>query len=75
MDIGLKMCIRDRFLRVLSSSISIAFQKNIYIEDLLYSTLLALTKISEEKDKDTGEHIVRMRDYSTKLARLMSRCV
>ncbi len=62
-----------RFLRVLSSSISIAFQKNIYIEDLLYSTLLALTKISEEKDKDTGEHIVRMRDYSTKLARLMSK--
>lgn len=61
------------FLRVLSNSIAIAFQQNIYIEDLLYSTLLALTKISEEKDKDTGEHLIRMSEYSTKLARLMSK--
>lgn len=62
-----------KFLSLLGSSISIAFQKNIFIEDLLYSSLLALTKISEEKDQDTGEHLVRMREYSTKLTKLMKR--
>lgn len=62
-----------RFLNVLSNSIAVSFQKNIFIEDLLYSSLLALTKISEEKDEDTGEHLGRMKRYSTALAKLMKK--
>lgn len=62
-----------RFLNVLSNSIAVSFQKNIFVEDLLYSSLLALTKISEEKDEDTGEHLGRMKRYSTTLAKLMKK--
>lgn len=61
------------FLNMLSNSIAVSFQKNIFIEDLLYSSLLALTKISEEKDEDTGEHLGRMKRYSTVLAKLMKK--
>lgn len=61
------------FLNILSNSIAVSFQKNIFIEDLLYSSLLALTKISEEKDEDTGEHLGRMKRYSAELAKLMKK--
>jgi len=56
------------FLEILSDSISISLNKNIFIDELLYSTLLALAKMAEARDEDTGDHLDRMKRYSTKIA-------
>lgn len=57
-----------KFLKTLSSSISIGFNKSIFIDELLYSTLLALTKMAEERDEETGDHLERIKKYSLKIA-------
>jgi len=56
------------FLEILSDSISISLNKNIFIDELLYSTLLALAKMAESRDEDTGNHLDRMKIYSAKIA-------
>jgi HD-GYP domain-containing protein (c-di-GMP phosphodiesterase class II) len=56
------------FLKIISSSIAISFNNTIFIDELLYSTLLALAKMAESRDEDTGEHLDRMKLYSIKLA-------
>lgn len=56
------------FLETLSDSISISLNKNIFIDELLYSTLLALAKMAEARDEDTGDHLDRMKAYSAKIA-------
>ncbi len=52
------------FLKTLSNSIAISLNKNIFIDEMLYSTLLALTKMAEARDEDTGDHLERMKEYS-----------
>lgn len=59
------------YLRLISNSIAISFQKNIFIDDLLYSSVMALVKLSEARDEDTADHLVRMKRYCTLLARIM----
>jgi HD-GYP domain-containing protein (c-di-GMP phosphodiesterase class II) len=56
------------FLKIISSSIAISFNNTIFIDELLYSTLLALAKMAESRDENTGDHIDRMKLYSVKLA-------
>lgn len=56
------------FLEILSDSIAISLNKNIFIDELLYSTLLALAKMAEARDEDTGDHLDRMKKYSVKIA-------
>ena len=51
------------FLKIISNSIALSFQKNIFMDELLYSSVLALAKLSEARDEDTGEHLVRMANY------------
>lgn len=59
------------FLETLSSSIAISLNKNIFIDEMLYSTLLALTKMAEARDEDTGDHLDRMTAYSVKISEFL----
>ncbi len=61
------------FLKTLSNSIAISLNKNIFIDEMLYSTLLALTKMAEARDEDTGEHLDRMTAYSAKITEFLVR--
>lgn len=56
------------FLRIIANSIAISFSKSIFIDELLYSNILALTKLAESRDEDTGEHLERMKIYSRAVA-------
>ncbi len=60
-----------KFLSVLANSISICFDKNIFFDDLLYSSILALAKLAEARDEDTGEHLERMKKYARLIAELL----
>lgn len=59
------------FLSSLANSIAISFNKNIFIDELLYSSVLALAKMSEARDEDTGEHLERMKRYSKLISELL----
>lgn len=59
------------FLETLSSSIALSLNKNIFIDEMLYSTLLALTKMAEARDEDTGDHLDRMTAYSVKISEFL----
>lgn len=37
----------------------------------MYSSILALAKLAETRDEDTGEHLERMKKYSRKIAELL----
>lgn len=60
-----------RFLKTLVNSIAISFEKNIYVNELVYSSILALAKLAESRDEDTGEHIERMKVYSRAIAQFL----
>ena len=59
------------YLHVISNSIALSFQKNIFVDDLLYSTVLALAKLSEARDGDTGDHLQRISKYCGIIAKAM----
>ncbi len=61
------------FLKTLSNSIAISLNKNIFIDELQYSTLLALTKMAEARDEDTGDHLDRMTAYSVKITEFLTK--
>lgn len=61
------------FLKTLANSIAISFEKNIFVDHLLYSSILALAKLAEARDGETGDHLERMKQYSCSLAQLLSR--
>ncbi len=61
------------FLNTIANSISISLHKNILINDVIYSSVLAMTKLAESKDKDTGEHLIRIKDYSGLISSLLMR--
>lgn len=56
------------FLQTLSNSIALSLYKNIFIDELLFSTILALAKMAEARDEETGEHLERMKQYTVRLA-------
>jgi response regulator RpfG family c-di-GMP phosphodiesterase len=60
-----------KFLKSLVNSIAISFNQNIFINDVLYSSVLALAKLAEARDEDTGEHLTRMKFYSRAIAELL----
>lgn len=59
------------FLKTLVNSIAISFSQNIFINDLVFSTILALAKLAEARDEDTGEHLERMKKYARLIAELL----
>lgn len=60
-----------KFLETLVNSIAISFDKNIFVNDLLYSNILALVKLAEARDEDTGEHLERMKTYSRAITQFL----
>ena len=56
------------YLKIISNSIALSFQKNIYIDELIYTSILALAKLSEARDEDTGDHLLRISRYVSVLA-------
>jgi HD-GYP domain-containing protein (c-di-GMP phosphodiesterase class II) len=62
-----------RFLRTLANSISLSLEKDIFIEDMIISSTLALAKLTEERDNETGEHLQRMKIYSRMIAEFLSK--
>ncbi len=59
------------FLRTLVNSVAISFNQNIVINDMLYSSTLALAKLAEARDEDTGEHLIRMKSYAKLIGELL----
>lgn len=60
-----------KFLKLLVSSIEGSFQQNIFISNLLYSSILALATLAEARDEDTGEHLDRMKVYAKTITELL----
>ncbi|TAH65190.1 MAG: HD domain-containing protein [Anaerolineaceae bacterium] len=56
------------FLETLANSIAISFYQTTYIDNIIYSSVLALAKLAEARDSDTGEHLERMKTYSRIIA-------
>ncbi len=59
------------FLRNISNAIALSFEKNIFVDELVYSSTLALAKMAEARDEDTADHLDRMKQYTVQLARCM----
>lgn len=59
------------FLETLANSIAISFHQNTYIDNIIYSSVLALAKLAEARDSDTGEHLDRMKTYSRTIAEIL----
>lgn len=60
-----------KFLETLANSIAISFQQNTYIDKIIYSSVLALAKLAEARDTDTGEHLERIKTYSGIIAEIL----
>jgi HD-GYP domain-containing protein (c-di-GMP phosphodiesterase class II) len=60
-----------KFLEVITQSIAISFERNLFVDNLLYSSILALAKLAEARDEDTGEHLERMKNYSKNIAQFL----
>lgn len=59
------------FLKTLANSIAISINQNIFISDIVYSSILALAKLAEARDEDTGNHLERIGAYSRVIAELL----
>lgn len=59
------------FLRNISNAVALSFEKDIFVDELVYSSVLALAKMAEARDEDTAEHLDRMQQYTLLLARSM----
>ncbi len=60
-----------QFLKTVGNAIALSMEKNVIVDDLVYSSVLALAKLAEAKDEDTGSHLHRMKESSVLLAKLM----
>lgn len=60
-------------LEVLSEFLSLAYQKTSMTHDLIIGATIGFTKLVEEKDLGTGEHIMRMASYSRAIAEELSK--
>lgn len=60
-----------RFLNTIVNSIAISFNQNIFIDELILSSILALAKLAESRDEDTGDHLERMKKYSRYITELL----
>ncbi len=61
----------QNFLKTLVNSIAVSFNQNIFIDDIIISSILALAKLAEARDEDTGDHLDRMKIYSREIAELL----
>lgn len=56
------------FLQTIANSIGISFEKSIFIDQLLYSSILAMARLTEARDEDTGDHLERIKHYTRTIA-------
>jgi len=61
----------QEFLRTLANSIMLSLEKSLLIDEMVVSSTLALATLAEERDNETGLHLVRMKKYATMLAELL----
>lgn len=61
-----------QFLKTVSNAIAISMEKNVMVDELLYSSILALAKLAEARDEDTGDHLHRMKSNVMLLTQLLS---
>ncbi len=59
------------FLRTLVNSIMYSLEKSRFLDEMVVSSTLALATLADERDNETGEHLVRMKKYATLLAELL----
>lgn len=59
------------FLSTVSDALSIAVEKSLFLDELLYSSVLALAKLAEAKDEDTAVHLDRIQRYTTLLCQCL----
>ena len=59
------------FLKMLANSIAISLNQTSFISDVLYSSILALAKLAEARDEDTGEHLDRMSHYARVISEIL----
>ncbi len=62
-----------QFLKTVSNAIAMSMEKNVMVDELLYSSILALAKLAEARDEDTGDHLIRMKNNVMLLTQLLSR--
>jgi response regulator RpfG family c-di-GMP phosphodiesterase len=62
-----------RFLKTLANSIVLSLEKDILNQDMVISSTLALAKLTEERDLDTGEHLYRMKTYSRMITEFLAK--
>lgn len=55
-------------LEVLGGFLSLAYQKTSMAQDLILNSTIGFTNLVEEKDNETGKHVVRMSSYSKAIA-------
>jgi len=60
-----------KFLSTIENSIAISMKQNIYKNELLLSSIIALAKMVEARDEETGDHLNRMKFYSKMIAELL----
>lgn len=61
------------YIRLIANNVAINVEKNLLVDELIISSILGLTKLVEAKDYETGEHLVRMKNYSKILAEKLSK--
>ncbi len=61
------------FLKTLANSITMSLEKDIFVDDMIVSSTLALAVLTEDRDPDTGGHLKRMTIYSKAIAEILSR--
>lgn len=71
-DKGVYNSTHVQFLKTVSSAIAISMEKNVMVDELLYSSILALAKLAEARDEDTGDHLHRMKSNVILLTQLLS---
>jgi len=61
-----------KFLKTMASSISISFEKCILLEDLIYSNIMSLVKLTELRDCTTGMHLDRIKSCARLIAQKLA---
>ncbi|ADU26850.1 HD-GYP domain-containing protein [Ethanoligenens harbinense] len=60
-----------QFLQILAGSLMFALERGILLENMVLTSTLSLAALTEERDVETGEHLLRIKRYSRLLAELL----
>lgn len=60
-----------QFLRILAGSLMSALERGILLENMVLTSTLSLAALTEERDLETGAHLLRIKRYSRLLAEML----